>query len=35
MALAEQSGLLELADEHLSVPTDKGHDQSVLRRWGH
>ena len=24
MALAEQSGLLELADEHLSVPTDKG-----------
>lgn len=24
MALAEQSGLLELADEHLGVPTDKG-----------
>jgi hypothetical protein len=24
IALAEQSGLLELADEHLSVPTDKG-----------
>lgn len=24
MALAERSGLLDLADEHLSVPTDKG-----------
>jgi len=24
MALAEQSGLLALADEHLGVPTDKG-----------
>lgn len=24
MALAEQSGLLDLADEHLNVPTDKG-----------
>ena len=24
MALAEQAGLLDLADEHLSVPTDKG-----------
>ena len=24
MALAQRSGLLELADEHLGVPTDKG-----------